>query len=452
MPQRPTRREFLRGSAAAAGALFAACHGGSPTTIRTRRRGTAETRWPIDRVVYLMLENRSFDHLFGRFPGAEGATIGVHQGTEVPLIPLPQWLPGDIPHSYDAAIESINGGQMDGFGQGPVGAYYSYSQMREPDVPNYWEWARNFVLCDNFFASALGPSHANHLYMIAGQSGGVFDLPVKWQPGPGHRGVASWGCDAIEGAHILIKDAQGRIVKHSTCFDFPTVGDQLTEHGIGWSFYSARPHQGGYFWNAYNAIGHIFHSDQWGLHMRPVDRLLSDIAGAKLPAVTWVTPRYQLSDHPPFSSCYAHNWITDVVNGIMRSPMWPNVAIFLTWDEWGGFYDHVEPPKLDQFGLGIRVPMLVISPYAKRGYIDHAVGEFSTPLRFMADNWGLPYLTDRIRNTHNFSHVFDFTARPRPPHVLSRVFDFIGPDPFKYYRDEKDWPPSLRNVHGWWSR
>ena len=96
--------------------------------------------------------------------------------------------------------------------------------------------------------------------------------------------------------------------------------------------------------------------------------------------------------------------------------------------------------------------MLVISPYAKRGYIDHAVGEFSTPLRFMADNWGLPYLTDRIRNTHNFSHVFDFTARPRPPHVLSHVSDCIGPDPFKYYRDEKDWPASLCNVHGWWSR
>src|SRR5437763_13490180 len=141
MPQRPTRREFLRGSAAAAGALFAACHGGSPTTIRTRHRGTADTRWPIDRVVYLMLENRSFDHLFGRFPGAEGATIGVHQGTEVPLIPLPHWLRGGIPHRYDAAIASLNGRQLHRLGRARVGVSHSYSHRRRPDDPTHSTWA-----------------------------------------------------------------------------------------------------------------------------------------------------------------------------------------------------------------------------------------------------------------------------------------------------------------------
>jgi phospholipase C len=453
MPHRPTRREFLRRSVGAAGALLAACQSSSPIrAVRRTRPATPsgiDTQWPIKRAIYLMLENRSFDHVFGKFPGAKSVSVGVRDGSEVPLVRLPQWLPGDLPHSYKGAIEAINGGRMDGFAQGPVGEYYAYSQLAEHDVPNYWEWGRNYVLCDNFFASALGPSHANHLYMIAGQSGGVFELPVKWQPGPGK--VASWGCDAKDGAYIMIKDPAGQEMAHSTCLEFQTVGDQLTDGGIDWAFYSARPKQSGYFWNAYNAIGHIFHSDQWKLHMRAVDDLLDDVAAARLPPVTWVTPRFEVSDHPPFSSCYAHNWVTDLVNAVMRSPMWPDAVIFVTWDEWGGFYDHAPPPKVDQFGLGIRVPMIVISPYAKKGYVDHALGEFSTPLRFVSDNWGLPYLTDRIRDTHNFSHVFDFDRKPRSPHLVSPKTDCIGGGPYHFYRDEKHWPPALRDMRGWWS-
>jgi phospholipase C len=134
-----------------------------------------------------------------------------------------------------------------------------------------------------------------------------------------------------------------------------------------------------------------------------------------LPAVTWVTPRFQLSDHPPFSTGHAHNWVTSIVNKVMRSDMWEHTAIFLTWDEWGGFYDPITPPVVDHIGLGIRVPMLTISPYTRRGLIDDEIGEFSTPLRFISDNWQLDPLTDRIRNTHNFEHVFDFTRKPRRP-------------------------------------
>jgi phospholipase C len=131
--------------------------------------------------------------------------------------------------------------------------------------------------------------------------------------------------------------------------------------------------------------------------------------------VTWITPRFQLSDHPPFSTKHAHNWVTEVVNAIMRSEMWEDIAIFITWDEWGGLYDHVAPPALDHMELGFRVPLLVISPYARRGYIDDAFGEFSSPLRFIADNWGLPHLTPRIASSHDFSHVFDFRRPPRKP-------------------------------------
>jgi phospholipase C len=177
------------------------------------------------------------------------------------------------------------------------------------------------------------------------------------------------------------------------------VGEQLTDAGVDWAYYSAVPGQPGYFWNAYNGIANVFHTDLWHEHVRAVDGILDDIKANALPAVTWVTPRFQLSDHPPFSTGHAHNWVTKIVNEVMRSDMWEHTAIFLTWDEWGGFYDPIVPPAVDHIGLGIRVPLLTISPYTRRGVIDDELGEFSTPLRFISDNWGLDPLTDRIRDT-----------------------------------------------------
>jgi phospholipase C len=168
---------------------------------------------------------------------------------------------------------------------------------------------------------------------------------------------------------------------------------------------------------------------------------MRDIEANALPSVTWITPRFQLSDHPPFSTKHAHNWVTDIVNGLMRSDMWDSLAIFITWDEWGGFYDHVMPPALDDFGLGFRVPLLTISPYAKQGLIDSELGEFSTPLRFISDNWGLKPLTDRIRSTHNMEHLFDFSKPPRPPTPSSDRAKTYG-EPFGYIpEDYPAWPP-----------
>ncbi|MFN2545323.1 MAG: alkaline phosphatase family protein [Actinomycetota bacterium] len=458
-----SRREFLeRAFAAAAGSLLTSCWGDSATPRPPRtypsiagsvasgvRPEDIDTRWPIKRVVYLMLENRSFDHLFGTLPGVNGATVGVSDGREVPLAATPQWLPGDLPHDYYAGLNSLNEGRMDGFAQGPVGEAFAYSQLPEQDVPNYWQWARDYVVCDNFFASVLGPSHPNHLFMIAGQCGDTINNPDHLKRLPGAH-VSTWGCDANEEATILIKDARGRISERGTCFDFRTVGDQLGDKDIGWAMYSATNRQSGYFWSSYNAIGHVFYTDMWDQHIRPVDGLLADIRRGALPSMTWITPRMELSDHPPFSTCFGHNWVTSVVNAIMRSRMWESTAIFIAWDEWGGFYDHVPPPKVDHLGLGLRVPALVISPYAKKGYIDRALGEFSSPLKFVSDNWDLPYLTDRIAKTHNFEHVFSFRDKPRPPDPLPPVRDCLGTDAFHFYRDEKEWPPDLRDMTGWW--
>jgi phospholipase C len=166
--------------------------------------------------------------------------------------------------------------------------------------------------------------------------------------------------------------------------------------------------------------------------------VMDDARAGKFPAVTWITPRFELSDHPPTSSAFAHNWTSDLVEAIMKSDAWDQTAIFLTWDEWGGFYDHIRPPVVDAVGLGFRVPLLTISPYAVRGAIDDLTGEFSTPLRFIADNWGLPYLTDRIANTHNFEHVFDFTKRPRAPSVTGVRVKTFGR--FDHFPENYPWP------------
>ncbi len=120
----------------------------------------------------------------------------------------------------------------------------------------------------------------------------------------------------------------------------------------------------------------------------------------ELPPVTWITPRFELSEHPEFNFCHGENWSTKVIDAIMRSDMWKDTAIFLTWDDYGGFYDHVPPPQVDGFGFGIRVPMLVLSPYAKEGMVSHELGEFSSVLRFIEDNWGLTKLTKRDRRGH----------------------------------------------------
>lgn len=422
LDQRLSRRGFLRASALSlAGATLYACTGGgtkSPVSISPTASVIAtDTRWPVKRVIYLMMENRSFDNLYGRFPGAEGTHVGVKFGQEVPLTPAPHWLPGDLPHDRAAHLNAVNGGAYDGFAVGEFGDPWAYTQFEEKMVPNYFAWARDYVLSDHFFASVGGPSYPNHFFFVAGQSGGVLDNPENIEVRrEGGKVFKSWGCDAVgDNVFVLVKDDKGNLTKHDTCFDFKTVPEQLDEIGVSWTYYAAQPGQSGYFWNALNGISNVFHSDLWreGDTIRWVDDLVKDIRQDRLPSVTWITPRFELSDHPPESTCFAHDWLTDVVNAVMESPGWEQTALFITWDEWGGFYDHVQPPEVDDIGLGFRVPTLVLSPFARRGYVDDAVGEFSSPLKFIEDNWGLPYLTKRIEATHNYEHVFDFSTNPR---------------------------------------
>jgi len=287
-------------------------------------------------------------------------------------------------------------------------------------------------LNDNFFASALGPSFPNHLYTIAAQSGGAYANPRQDFQAMLNNAAAgqtkSWGCDIAQPAYVDVFDSEGQSIQIQPCFDFQTEGDLLRAADIPWAYYAAQNNQLGYIWSAYSAIGR-YRNDQalWDEYIRPVDDIVRDAKQDRLPPVTWVTPRFALSEHPDYNFCYGENWTTQVVNAIMASPEWKSTAIFITWDDYGGFYDHVPPREVDMMGFGIRVPMLMISPYAKTGYVDHTEGEFSSVLRFIEDNWGLSQLTERDQQADNLSEAFDFTQQPRAPDPLPSRTDCRGP-------------------------
>ncbi|MGH2595866.1 MAG: phospholipase C [Actinomycetota bacterium] len=375
------------------------------------------TLWPIRHVVFLIKENRTFDNLFGTFPGANGVSFGFDHGVRRPLTPGTDGSIGseDIPHCYICSRTAWDHGKMDGFNQSAVSDRWSYTQLQRSQLPNYWHWAKQFVLGDRFFSSAQGPSFPNHLYAIAAQSGGAHDNPRRTGA---FRSSNTFGCDAPKGQTVTVVDSEGKEQQVQPCFEFRTEGDLLNGAGINWAYYAADPNQLGYIWSAYSAIGHIRNTRQWRDHVLPVDRVIADIGKDRLPPVTWIAPRYEVSEHPQYNFCLEENWSTQVIDAIMRSPMWKSTAIFVTWDDYGGFYDHVAPPQVDAFGFGIRVPLLVISPYALRGKIDHHLGEFSSVLRFIEDNWHLRRLTPRDRAAKNLSYDFDFTQKPRRPDPL----------------------------------
>jgi phospholipase C len=452
-------RALLRFAAvvAALGLLAAACraddppewdplppldYGSRPEPFDT---STLETTTPIKHVVFLIKENRTFDNMYGLFPGANGVSVGMDQGEPRTLTHAVDGLPTDIKHCYQCSLQAWNHGRMDGFATiSDAADRHAYTQYQPGDIPNYWHWAEEYVLGDNFFASAQGPSFPNHLYTIAAQSGGAHENPPQPQEllTAHHRETGlfkAWGCDSLEEAYVPVTDSEGIQKRVPPCFDFLTEGDLLTEAGIPWAYYAATQYQNGYIWSAYDAVRHIREDEAyWTEHVFPVDDFVSHARQGLLPPVTWVTPRFEVSDHPEYSMCHGENWTTEIVNAVMEGPHWRDTAIFLTWDDYGGFYDHVPPPQVDDFGFGIRVPLLVISAYAKQGFVTHELGEFSSVLRFVEDNFGLTQLTHRDRDATPLISAFDFTQEPRAPEPLPLRTDCpveAFPEPGRYQED-----------------
>ena len=362
----------------------------------------------VKHVVFIVKENRTFDNYFGTYPGANGATSGtLHTGVQIPLAPAPDVTPHDIDHSYQAAVTSIAGGAMDGFdlisgGQDLLG----YTQYTEADLPAYFAYARTFVLGDEFFSSLKGPSFPNHLYTVGAQSGTAINNP----------NTPRWGCDANPNSRVQVLGDDDKIGTAYPCFDFDTLANRLEAHGLSWKYYAPGQDQSGYIWSAFDAIRHIRLTSLWTDHVLPTEQFVVDAQNGDLPAVSWVVTSAALSEHPPASVCLGENWTVEQMNAVMTGPGWESTAVFLTWDDFGGFYDHVAPPVVDRFGFGPRVPFLIISPWARHGHITHTTLEYSSILKFIEERFSLEPLSDRDRLANDLTDGF----RLRPQAARAR--------------------------------
>ena len=377
----------------------------------------AQTTTPIKHVVYIVKENHTFDNYFGTFPGADGATQGrISTGQIIPLGHTPDQ-PRDIGHDWYSALEVIDGGKMDLFDinyAGNVnGDYLAYTQFTQADIPNYFAYAQNFTLSDHTFSSEHGPSLPNHLYTIAASAAGVINVPKP--PVVGY----SWGCDSTIPISVQVMTGPGNIKEVVPCFELQSLADLLDDASLSWKYYAPSYGNAGYNFSVFNNISHIRYGPDWALNVVPDSQFMGDALTGNLPAVSWLVMGLG-NEHSPNSTCYGENWTVDQINAIMQGPDWGSTAIFLTWDDFGGFYDHVAPPQVDLYGLGPRVPMIIISPYAKPSHISKTQYEFSSVLKTIEEMFSLPTLNGRDARANDMLDSFDFNQTPLLPLVLNK--------------------------------
>ena len=346
------------------------------------RRANATT--PIKHAIVIMMENHSFDNYFGTFPGVNGA---VEQRASNPL-------PGDNDHTSPAALASMDGGRMDEF------LPWENVQYKQQDIPNYWAYAKQFGLSDNFFTDVPTNSTPNHIAMVAASSAGVFD------------GSSNTGCSSSSNSLLYSKRVSGNYFWSYSCYNVPNIPEELQNNGLTWKYYVSSPN-----WDAPSLIQGISGSPD---DVHQSSQFISDIQGGTLPDVAFVTPPPASADHPPSMVEIGQDYLTSTLNTLMQSQYWANSAVFVTWDDWGGFYDNVAPPQVDSLGLGERVPLMVISPYAKSGYISHNQAEIASFDKFIEVNWNLPSLgaRDSLSQTSDLMDFFDFSQTPQPPDIL----------------------------------
>jgi phospholipase C len=422
----------------------------------------------IRHVIVIMEENRSFDSYFGTYPGADG--IPMRNGTPTVCVPNgigecvrpfhnPALGDGGGAHGPQAGREAVDGGRMDGFirvtypgmirrcRRSPT--WSGCAALSHPDVmsyhdgrelPNYWAYARNYVLDDHMFEPNWGWSLPAHLWLASGWSAQCDD---PWRP-------ASCTGD-LYGLHEAPSSTLRRY-PHGPLYGWTDLTYLLHRHHVSWASYVERGQAPDCYsgpigcyskllgpntpadWNVLPAFTDVRQDGQAQAAARPLSAFYSAAAHGALPAVSWVTPNWADSDHPGTSTEDSQAWVTGVVDAVMKGPDWTSSAIFLAWDDWGGFYDHVAPPQVDANGYGLRVPAITISPYARHGFVDHQILSFDAYLKFIEDDFlagarldpatdgrpdPRPDVRERAPQLGDLTREFDFTRPPRKPLLLT---------------------------------
>src|SRR5437879_1983182 len=425
----------------------------------------------IKHVVVIMQENRSFDSYFGTFPGADG--IPKRDGAPSACVPDPQSqgcdrpypdhadVNGGGPHSQSNAIADINGGKMDGFvGQAEAGrrgclnaANPTCTNSVAPDVlgyhtgsdlPNYWSYAHDYVLQDHMFEPNASWSLPEHLFQVS-----------EWSANCTRHDDPTSCTNALQGPGLPpdFRDAprRGGRAGNAPIYAWTDLTYLLHKHQISWGYYvvagtepdcqddaalaCAPVRQNATtpgIWNPLPYFDTVRNDGELG-NIQSVEKFYAAAKQGTLPAVSWVVPSGVLSEHPPAPVSFGQSYVTSLVNAVMRGPDWDSTAIFLSWDDWGGFYDHIVPPRVDENGYGLRVPAIVISPYAKRGFVDHQTLSFDAYDKFIEDDFlngqrldpstdgrpdPRPTVRENVPILGNLVSEFDFSQPPRPPMLL----------------------------------
>jgi phospholipase C len=425
----------------------------------------------IKHVIIIMQENRSYDSYFGTYPRGDG--IPMRNGVPTVCVPNPAGgcdrpyhdtadINGGGPHGLGNAVADINHGKMNGFIRQRDAAKKSCKIPDDPacngasgvpdvmgyhtaaELPNYWQYAKNYVLQDHMFEPVKSWSLPEHLYLVS-----------AWSARCKNRSPMSCVNDIVGpyGVNTFGEAVHKELTTGKTSIDlaWTDITWLLYAKHVSWAYYVQSGSQPDCdndaaetcavvrqsastpgIWNPLPLFGDVQAHHQ--LHnIQPVGNFLHAATAGTLPAVSWVVPSGPDSDHPPASVHRGQAYVTALINAVMKSPDWKSTAIFLSWDDWGGFYDHVIPPNVDQNGYGLRVPSLVISPYAKKGYVDPQTLSSDAYLKFIEDDFlggarlnpktdGRPDRRPDVREglsiLGNLTQDFNFNQAPRPPLLL----------------------------------
>ena len=379
----------------------------------------------IEHVIIIFQENRTTDNLFHGLPGADTADYGYNsKGQKIPLTSIGLKNSYTLDHYHPDFEWMYDDGKMDGADRIPAdcGTHcppnMQFKYVLQSDVQPYFDMAETYAFADRMFQSNQGPSYPAHQFIIGATSAPSptsLDFDGEDTFGVGSPALHS-GCGAAPQVFTRLINPVGQeqqVVR--PCFDHLTLMDLLDDKGLSWKYYTLSL---GYIWTGPNAISHIYNGKGWKNVIPFPPQILTDIKAGKLATVSWAIPPSVSSDHPHGNNGSGPSWVASIVNAVGNSPYWNNTAIFVSWDDWGGWYDHVPPPIRNSYEYGFRVPLVIISPYARPAYVSHVNHDFSSIIKFAETVFDLPSLGFGDAYSDDLMDCFNFNQKPLKFHKI----------------------------------